>query len=96
MTIPLRAQVRLRPPNDLRNFNFQSGIQLYWLHSLHVSNFPRFAYYDDIDPIRVVFVAVYYNNIWQAQNFPFVGLIQRIIWHALIALYLLALTTALL
>lgn len=79
MTIPLRAQVSLRSPNDLRNFNFQSGIQLHWLHSLHVSQLLEFAYYDDIGSVRVVFVAVYYNNVWQAQNFPFVGLIQRII-----------------
>lgn len=39
---------------------------------------------------------MYYNNIWQAQSFPFVGLIQRIIWHVLIVLSSLAVSAALL
>ena len=37
-------------------------------------------------PTRVVFVAVYYNNIWQAQNFPFVRSAQNLFSHTLIAL----------
>lgn len=39
MTIPLKAQVSLRSPNEARNFNIRirSAIHLHWLHSLHVS-----------------------------------------------------------
>jgi len=40
---------------------FACGIALHWFETLH---WP---------PSRVVLVAVYYNNIWKAQNFPFVS-----------------------
>jgi hypothetical protein len=77
--IPLRAQVHesvlelCRTRADM----FFPVLQLDRIFIVHVSPQPRFILIiTELTiqfPERVVFVSVYYNNIWKSKSFPFVG-----------------------